>query len=276
MDFSKLNPMIVGGVILAVVLIIVLIGVFTSSFKSPFKSTLITPMDQLDNSQPKSFPSLNETQLNPEEHIKLEPPVVPEEIGLAMVYPQGSGVGMSKSDSNSFTDSNPGPLLTEYTQPQSYGESNIIQPVYAAQGSRIIKIKDTGNQMVYKPVDESMKSTFAGAYNAGDVQDGSTLINGTQQVNYNDVPFDPEQNLKLQSSPGQMSTLPNCETTYPNVVKYNDMCITDGDIPYGKVVDNKVNPRLVSRWESYTGDYSRENALQPIDGLLYPNLNVQM
>ena len=247
-----------------------------SSSKSSFKSTLITPMDQLDQTQPKSFPSLNDKQTPPEEHINLESPVVPEEIGLAMVYPQGTGVGMSKNDSNSFYGSNPGPLLTDYTQPESYGEPNIIDPEYTTQGSHIIKIKNTGSQMMYKPSDESTRSTFAGAYNTADVQDGSTLINGTQQVNYNDVPFQPEQNLKLQSSPGQTSSLPNCETTYPNVVKYGDMCITQGDIPYGKVVDDKVNPRLVSRWESYTGNYSREDALQPIDGLLYPNLNVQM
>jgi hypothetical protein len=82
------------------------------------------------------------------------------------------------------------------------------------------------------------------------------------------------ENLVIQTSPGQTSTLPNCEQTYPNVVKYKDFCITEGDIPYGQVVDGRVNPRLVSRWESYTGDYSREAALQNIDGVLYPELNV--
>ena len=251
-----------------VILIIVLL-----TRKSNFKQTLITP--NLDNSQPSSFPPINKAE-KPE--IPLQPPVVPEEIGLAMVYPQGTGVGMSKSDSNSFTTSNPGPLLTSYTLPQAYGESSLSDPMGnngASQGSRIIKIKDAGSQMVYKPVDESMDKTFAGAYSNGDVQDGSTLINGSQPVDYNEFGYTPEQNLKLQTSPGQSSTLPNCESTYPNVVKYNDMCITDGDIPYGQVVDNKVNPRLVSRWESFTGDYSRENALAPIDGLLYPNLNIQ-
>jgi FkbM family methyltransferase len=41
-----------------------------------------------------------------------------------------------------------------------------------------------------------------------------------------------------------------------------------------QIVNGKVNPRLVSRWQSYTGDYNREAALAPIDGLLYPTLNV--
>ena len=59
-----------------------------------------------------------------------------------------------------------------------------------------------------------------------------------------------------------------------NIEKYGDFCITEVDIPYGQVVNGKVNPRLVSRWESYTGQYSRDAALEPIDGLLYPNLNV--
>ena len=118
-----------------------------------------------------------------------------------------------------------------------------------------------------------MGTLFAGAYTQGEVQDGSTLINGAQPVNYNSL-FNPEDNLKLQTSPGQQSNLPNCETTYPNVVKYNNFCITEGDIPYGQIVDNKVNPRLVSRWESFTGDYSRQDALTPIDGVLYPNLAI--
>jgi len=268
MDFIKKIPLPVIMVAIAVVLIVVVM-MFT---RSKFKATLITPPDQIDDSQPDSFPPLDEPKTN---EINLEKPVVPEEIGLAMVYPQGQGVGMSKEDSDSF--GTPNVLLTGYTTPESYGVSSIVDPTAATESSRIIKIRDTGNQMSFKPVDESMRSTFAGAYNQSDVQDGkSTLINGTTNVNYNELAFDPEQNLKLQASPGQESSLPNCESTYPNVVKYEGMCITQGDIPYGKEVDGKVNPRLVSRWESYTGNYSREDALQDVDGLLYPNLNVQM
>ena len=100
----------------------------------------------------------------------------------------------------------------------------------------------------------------------------NSFLYGNENINYSDS-FNPDDNLKIQTSPGQSSTLTNCETTYPNVVKYNDFCITAGDIPYGQVVDGKVNPRLVSRWESLTGNYSREEALAPIDGVLYPQLN---
>ena len=143
----------------------------------------------------------------------------------------------------------------------------------ADQGSRIIKIGSTGNALNFQPVDEAENEFFSAAYTSGEVSDGLKLVNNAQNINYNDG-FNPSSNLILQSSPGQMSNLSNCETTYPNVVKYNNFCITEGDIPYGQVVDNKVNPRLVSRWESFTGDYQRETALTPIDGVLYPTLSV--
>ena len=268
MDFLKKIP---PPLIISAVAIIILVVVMLYN-PSKFKTTLVTPPDQIDNSQPASFPPLDEPK---NEEISLEKPVVPEEIGLAMMYPQGQGVGMSKSDSNSFGD--PNVLLTSYTTPESYGVSSIVDPTAANESSRIIKIKNTGNQMAFKPVDESTNATFAGAYNQADVQKGdNTFINGTLNVNYNESPFNAEQNMQLQASPGQQSTLPNCESTYPNIVKYNNMCITQGDIPYGQEVNGKVNPRLVSRWESYTGNYSRQDALQAVDGLLYPNLNLQM
>ena len=114
---------------------------------------------------------------------------------------------------------------------------------------------------------------FHQAYTKGEISDSDTFINGTKPIEYSDS-FNPESNLMIQTSPGQESTFKNCETMYPNVVKYGNFCITEGDIPYGQIVDNKVNPRLVSRWESYTGDYSRKEALGPIDGVLYPNLNI--
>ena len=126
--------------------------------------------------------------------------------------------------------------------------------------------------MNYKPGDYTSKNSFASAYSDGEVQ-VTTFINGNVGIDYSDS-FNPNDNLIIQTSPGQESTLDLCEKTYPGVVKYNNFCITKGDIPYGKIVNNEVNPRLVSRWESYTGDYSRENALQDIDGVLYPNLNV--
>ena len=225
------------------------------------------------NKQPESFPLLDEKVPG---IFDLAKPDVPEEIGLAMVYPQGDGVGMDRGDSNSFYPDKPGPLLSEHTGPESYGESSLADPTGkngADQGSRILKLTSTGDQLKYKPVEDSGTSSYAAAYSEASVDKGPVYINGATATDYSD-PFNPERNLLLQTSPGQQSTLTNCEKTYPNVVKYNDFCITEGDIPYGQVVDGKVNPRLVSRWESFTGDYSREDVLQPIDGLLYPNLNV--
>ena len=228
----------------------------------------------LTDQQPTSFPPISADIPGT---FKLAKPDVPEEIGLAMVYPQGDGVGMSKSDSNSFYPNKPGPLLTDHVGPESYGESSFTDPSGtkgADQGCRVIKLTNTGNQMNYKPTDENCLDIYAAAYsNGGEVQKGNQLIQETAQIDYSDS-FKPENNLLIQTSPGQQSNLPNCEQTYPNVVKYNDLCITEGDIPYGQIVDGKVNPRLVSRWQSFTGDYSREEALNPIDGVLYPNLNV--
>jgi hypothetical protein len=238
-----------------------------------FTGKLSVPISTLTTEQPKSFPPVQEPQ---EEIFNLSKPDVPEEIGLSMLYPQGQGVGMSKDDSNSFYPDKPGPLLTTYKNPESYGESSLTDPSGtkgADQGCRVIRFTDTGDQLKYQPFDESNKATFASAFGGSEVQKGLSFVNGASEINYTDS-FNPENNLVIQTSPGQTSTLPNCEKTYPNVVKFGESCITEGDIPYGQVVDGKVNPRLVSRWESYTGDYSRQAALNPVDGVLYPNLNV--
>lgn len=263
-NFIKTNKIIVIAVV-----VVIIISIILMSFKSNFNPTING--DNISLSQPSSFPPIEKK----DEEINLLKPDVPEEIGLAMVYPQGKGVGMDKSDSNSFYPDKPGPLLTEHVGPESYGESSLSDPTGyngANQGARILKIKNLGSQSNFKPIDDSRHGIYAGAYNSADVQKGSTFINGNEDINYSDT-FVPDDNLKIQTSPGQSSTLSNCETTIPNVVKYNDFCITAGDIPYGQVVDGKVNPRLVSRWESLTGDYSRDAALAPIDGVLYPKLN---
>ena len=251
--------------IIVLVLLLVSISIYFIVMKSSFNNLLVnnitTPL------QPKVFPPITKP---------LEPPTVKEEIGLAMVYPQGSGVGMSKLDSNAFTPSKPGPLLTDYSIPESFGESSLSDPTGirgANEGARIIKLKGTGNQMNFKPMDEAESILYSAAYSDNEVQNGPALLNGNRFINYSDS-FRPEANLILQSSPGQETDLNNCDTTYPNVEKYDGYCITEGDIPYGKIVNGKVNPRLVSRWESYTGQYSREEALGSIDGLLYPKLNV--
>jgi hypothetical protein len=266
----KMQIIIIAALVIAVVVGVVL---YCRYKKSHFDRVLLKPNSDLTPDQPLSFPSLNQPDTG---GIKLVNPEVPEEIGLAMVYPQGDGVGMNKTDSNSFYPNNPGPLLSDHIGPESYGESSLSDPTGtngADQGARILKIKSTGNQLNYKPVDESLPLNYASAYSDGEVQEGFSLINGAQPVDYSDT-FNPNNNLQIQTSPGQESTIENCESTYPNVVKYNNFCITEGDIPYGQVVDGKVNPRLVSRWESFTGDYSRTEALEPIDGVLYPNLNI--
>jgi len=272
-DFNELikNPWVIT--ISLVLLVLIILGVTGVFSRSTFKSTLITPFSEIDTIPPKSFPPVSSDSIN---GINLAEPVVPEEIGLGSKYPQGAGVGMSDSDSNSFEPFKPGPLLTDYTIPESYGESSLTDPFGtngAGQGARVLRIKNTGDQMSYQPVDDSVNYSFAGAYGTSEVNKGPALINGTPPVNYTDT-FNPNDNLKIQASAGQQSSLPNCESWYPNTVKYDGFCITEGDIPYGQIVDNKVNPRLVSRWESFTGDYSREAALAPIDGLLYPNLDV--
>jgi hypothetical protein len=260
--------------LLVILSTIVTYFIYTKFIKSTFSDKLINT-NLNPTQQPMNFPPVDPSTVVPG-FPALVPPVVPEEIGLTMVYPQGAGAAMSKMDSNSFDPGNPGPLLTDYTVPQSYGESNLTDPYGtngADQGARILKIGTTGDSMKYKPMDESEKEFFSAAYTPGEVSEGLQLINDSQSINYNDS-YNPSNSLVLQASPGQMSTLSNCETTYPNTVKYNNFCITEGDIPYGQVVDNKVNPRLVSRWESFTGDYPREAALTPIDGLLYPTLSV--
>ena len=260
--------------VIIIILLVSIILIMLFNNKSNFNDLLIN--NKLVNTIPKNFPAVDEKHGN---FPPLEPPTIKEEIGLAMVYPQGSGVGMSNLDSNSFTPTKPGPLLTNYTIPESYGESSLSDPMGnkgAGEGARIIKLVSTGDQLNFKPFDESESLTFATAYSNipnKEVQSGSTFVDGNKYINYNDT-FKPEEHLKLQSSPGQETNLKNCDTTYPNIEKYGDFCITEGDIPYGQVVNGKVNPRLVSRWESYTGQYSRDAALEPIDGLLYPNLNV--
>ena len=186
-DFMQLikNPLVIG-IAIAIVVIIIVVSVVASK-KSGFKTTLITPASQIEPIPPMKFTALGSKEQASEE-IPLVEPVVPEEIGLAMIWPQGAGASMDKRDSNSFEPSKPGPLLTDYTIPESYGESSLTDPLGqhgAGYGARILTIKDTGNQLDFKPVDESMTSLFAHSYgNNGEVQTGSALINNAKPVNY--------------------------------------------------------------------------------------------
>jgi hypothetical protein len=255
-----------------VFIILILIAMVSYLFlfkKSKFTESLVST--KLNTSQPLSFSPIMEA------HGTFPPlanPVVPEEIGLSQVYPQGSGVGMDRNDSNTFDKGRSGVLLTDYTIPESYGESSLTDPTGALganQGARILRINNNGDSLKYKPYDETNYKNYSAAYNDAEVQMGYSLINDTKEIDYSDK-FIPSNNLVIQTSPGQVSNLDNCEKMYPGVVKYNDFCITRGDIPYGKEVNGNVNPRLVSRWESFTGNYSRSDALKPIDGVLYPSL----
>jgi hypothetical protein len=260
-------------IFLIVISVVVTYFIYNTFFKANFNDKLSGGL--LTEQQPLKFPPVAQEVKVPD-FPDLVPPVVPEEIGLSMVYPQGQGVGMSKSDSNSFQPDKPGDLLTDYTIPESYGESSLSDP-YGNKGSdqaaRVLKIGSTGSQLNFKPTLESDNRFYSSAYTDGLVDKGTEFLNGNQPINYQDN-YNPSSNLKLEASPGQMSTLNNCETTYPNAVKYNNFCITKGDIPYGQLVDNQVNPRLVDRWQSFTGDYSIQEALNPIDGTLYPTLGV--
>jgi len=300
MDFLKDQPYLLLPIIATVLLVIFILITLFKGNKSSFTFNENISGGVITDQQPKIFPlftnnngdvpkvpagtkqywdyEYTEFPKGENQSIPLLPATIKEETGFAMLYPQGSGVGMTSKDSNAFTPDKPGTLLTDFKIPEAYGESSLSDPYGnngADQASRILRIKNLGNQVNFKPTDKAIYKNYASAYsNANaEVESGFKTINGTEYVNYSDD-YSPSGNLMLQSSPGQMSALPNCETTYPNTEKYKDYCITDGDIPYGQIVNGKVNPRLVSRWQSYTGDYDRQDALKQIDGLLYPTLNI--
>lgn len=298
MTILSKNPKAKKAICVLLIAIVILVGalmingnISVSGFNNLLVNTDVTTQ------QPQEFPKFNSAIPNSpiknesdlvdasptnNDNVPLYPAVVKEETGLAMKYPQGMGVSMSKIDSNSFAPADPNSLLTDHKLPESYGESSLSDPTGingADQGSRILKIKNLGDQNKFKPLDETATHAFATAYTNGgsidtsELHSGNKFRNGEEFVNYADN-YVPSSNFNIQSSPGQVSTLDNCETTYPNTEKYEDYCITDGDIPYGKVVNGKVNPRLVDRWQSYTGIYDRDAALNGIDGLLYPVLNI--
>ena len=297
MDFLKEQPLLI---IIGVLLVIFVLFSLFKGAKSSFTFNEEISGGAITDQQPKVFPAFTynngdvpkvpagtrqywdyeytEFPKGENQSIPLLPATIKEETGFAMLYPQGVGVSMTPTDSNAFTPDNPGSLLTDYKIPEAYGESSLSDPYGnngADQASRILRIKNLGNQVNFKPTDEATYKIYATAYSNvnSEVESGFRTINGNNYINYSDD-YSPSSNLMLQSSPGQMSVLSNCETTYPHTEKYKEYCITDGDIPYGQVVNGKVNPRLVSRWQSYTGDYNPQEALEQRDGLLYPILNI--
>lgn len=253
----------------AVVIIgIVLFLLYHFLLKSGFNNVL---NGDINDSVPKIFPDL---VLPPKENViiapndtsvsllgdsskeqRILPPKadIPEEAGFN-IY--GKGSSTDPMDSNVFQSENvPGSLHVEYPQNESFGESMYSDSF----GSRIIKLKSAGSQSGFKGLDESQNKYVSGAYGMEGVQSGYTLMgNG---VNYSSD-FIPKTGLKLEASPGSYSLSSECESTYPNTVLSNGACLTAGDIPYDSIVNGKVNPRLVSRWESYTGSYDPQEVLK--------------
>ena len=250
-----------------IILLVLAVIVYKLNEKSNFNVDLVS--SKYTNDQPMSFTPLTSPI---GKNIPLASPTVPEEIGLGYVYPQGAGSAMSPFDSDSFAPGNT--LLTQHLVPQSYGDSNFIDPVFN-DGSKIIKLRSAGQQDKFKPMDSNIECTFASHKQPKlEVAAGSTtMIPGNEYINYSDS-FKPEDHLKIQNSPGKEAMVSPCEDTYPRAINVGKYCVTAGDIPYGQVVNGRVNPRLVSRWESYTGKYNPQEALQGIDGTLYPRLAI--
>ena len=264
----------VGGFIIFCIIMYFIINNKGSGFNDVLSGNI-------DNSTPKLLPELLETTeiknepingiprklesvgiVGNEQQIPLLKPDVPEEIGFPLY---GKGVSTDPADSNVFiSEKNPGSLHTEYNQNDSIGESS-----YSDQfGSRIIKLNSAGIQSSFLGKDEAEFKYEAGAYNKPPVQSGYTLLNYNNPINYSSN-FNPSSNLKIETPPGQYTSTDNCETTYPNTINNNGVCLTAGDIPYNTIVNGKVNPRLVSRWESLTGSYDPNQIIKQSSSL-YP------
>ncbi len=275
-NFSKINGTVIA-IVVAVLLAIIGYVVFVK--KSSFNRTKWG--DATTNRQPQQFQPISVPVPTSQPPMKLAEPDVPEEVGLTYVYPQGAGASMDRKDTESFAPADRSSQLTEHKLPEAYGSSSYVDPTGTSgvlDGARIIKLQGIGNQSDFKPIEDNEKEFAAAAYSNGTRElfiPRNEYLDATSPMDYSSN-WNPEKQLRLEASPGQQTTSTGCESTYPNVVKYGDLCITEGDIPYGQVVGGKVNPRLVSRWESYTGEYSREAALQDIDGTLYPKLDKSM
>lgn len=277
--FVKNNPEVVFSCVLGIIVIIVYLTTF-SSFKqiqTPIDITQELIQPQLENRMPEfnytSIPKVNNKPVKHEQHIELDPPTVKEEIGLGIKYPQGQGVAMSPSDSNTFALPNPNALLSKHNVPQANGISNyadLTGTLGANEGAKIIKLVNTGVQNKFKPQDEDFR--YPGTYSSAYDTDNTIYVTpGSVEINYNDS-FEPEKQLKLTSSAGKESKTADCAEYFPANIKLEDICISKVDLPYGKIINNQVNPRLVSRWESYTNNYNPEEALSLADGNMYPKI----
>jgi hypothetical protein len=206
-------------------------------------------------------------ELNINKNIRLLKPDVREEDGFPLY---GAGVSMERNDSNVLNSTNDnGPLHTSLSKNESIGES-----VYTDQyGSRILKINSTGSQSNFKATDEAEYRKYAAAYNNEiEIPLGEYFLNNNTFVNYTDN-FVPDNNILTEASPGSMTESTNCEQTLPRTTKSSGYCLSDVDLPYKEVTNGKVNPRLVSRWESYTGNYDPQAVVNSSgSGNLFPKI----
>jgi len=226
-----------------------------------FSPLLETPPSQLTSEQPKEFVN---------DFVK---PPNKEEVGYSILYPQGMGVSMSNADSNAFVGGDSNILLTDYKNPESYGESSFNDPM-GEYSAKILDIGNTGIQDQFKPTDVLSTTNYASAYN-NSVPNKEYFTDSPIYTNYTDN-FVPEKNIDLHALPGKDFSLAPCDDVYPNVVKYNDSCITVGDIPYGQSVNvngkEMVNRRLLDTYQAYTGDYNANDILKNENGLLFPKI----
>jgi len=233
--------------ILLVFLVLLLLFIFTQK-KSGFNDVLDGQINTITPIIPDSYNTCSND-------ISLLRPDVPEERAFPLY---GAGASMDRDDSNTTANINKSDSLhTLFKVNESIGESPFSQNI----NSRIIKIKDVGKQNMFNAFE---KNFYTAAFVNNTILDNKKFV--TQQ--YDD--YNPSNNLLLESSPGSVNNSEvNCESTYPKVVNFNGMCLTEGDIPYEQIVNGKVNPRLVSRWESFTGQYDPNQVLLT-NGLLYP------
>ena len=194
----------------------------------------------------REFKSFN-YKYRPDDHLLAIPPVK-EEIGLAQVYPQGSGVAMSSENSKGLP---PDLKLDDHNYPEAYGQSSLgNRKMQFTDGMKILSVKTTGKQ-----------DNYSGLYFNDDY------------LNVSDGPeFQIEQLMQVETIPGkQFNNNDIPEQSYPATLQYKNNFIIDGDIPYGETVNGKINPRLLSRWEYYTNQYNAKEKLSQ-SGLLYPKV----
>lgn len=183
-------------------------------------------------------------------------PVLREEVG-SQAYPQGHGVGMNISDSNALPPKKV--LLMSNTElPQAYGESSLADGMGkkgTSDGCRVLELKSMGNQDMFKPFSK-------GANN-------HTFVSPKDIISYGSDWRPSKEGLRLACSAGKSAPNTPCQDWLPNNFKVDGVCVTAGDLPYDN--PNLPNPRMVSRPEFFTGDFSN---VTPADynngGQLFP------